>query len=56
MKQVFDDKSYVEVKKSATTDKIIITIAALDPQSKRVSIINSVELTQEQFDQLIKLQ
>jgi hypothetical protein len=56
MKIDFDDKSYVEAKRSATTGKIILTIGALDGQSKRVSIINSVELTQEQFDTLIKLQ
>jgi hypothetical protein len=56
MKQVFDDKSYIEVKKSTITNKIMISIGALDGQSKRVSIINSVELTQEQFAELIKLQ
>jgi hypothetical protein len=56
MKITFDDKSFAEIKKSHTSDKIIFTIGALDGQSKRVSIINSVELTQEQFDQLIKLQ
>jgi hypothetical protein len=56
MKITFDDKSFAEIKRSQTTNKIILTIAALDPQSKRISIINSVELTQEQFDELIKLQ
>ena len=56
MKITFEDKSFAEIKRSITNDKIILTIGALDGQSKRVSIINSVELTQEQFDDLIKLQ
>jgi hypothetical protein len=56
MKITFDDKSYAEIKQSTTANKIILTIGARDGEKNTISIINSVELTQEQFAELIKLQ
>lgn len=53
MKIQFQDKSYIEITKS--NDKVIITIVAHDHNSPLATIANSVELTKEQFDQLIQL-
>lgn len=53
MKIEFDDKSFIECKKSDTSDKIIILIQAKDYLNPLKKIINTVELTQEQFKQLI---
>lgn len=47
----FDDKSYVEIKK--TQDKIIIIIQAIDHNDKMKKVINAVEITSEQFKSLI---
>jgi hypothetical protein len=54
MKIIFDDKSYIEITKT-TSDKIIITIVARDHLQPLATIANSVELTLEQFNQLIQL-
>lgn len=56
MKITFEDHSYIEISKLPITDKIMITIGAKDGERKTISIINSVELTQEQFAELVKLQ
>jgi hypothetical protein len=53
MKIVFDDKSFIECKKSETPDKIIITISAKDGVNPLKKIINSCELTTDEFKQLI---
>lgn len=50
-KIVFEDKTYIAVSKSEI-NKIIITITAKDNLS---TIANSVELTLEQFKQLVNL-
>ena len=52
MKIEFDDKSYVSIDRGKEPDKIVIIIAAADNTGK-ITIINSVELNQEQFNQLI---
>jgi nitrate reductase NapAB chaperone NapD len=49
----FDDKSYIEVKNSDEPGKVIIIISAKDHLNAQKKIINSVEITKEQFDLLI---
>jgi hypothetical protein len=54
MKISFDDKSYVEVRKSDNPGKmIIIIISAKDHDNPLKKITNAVELTQEEFKKLI---
>jgi hypothetical protein len=53
MKITFDDKSYVECHKSDTPNKILLIVSALDPNNKLKRIMNAVELTTEEFKQLI---
>jgi hypothetical protein len=55
MKIEFENKSYIEIIKSPTPGKIIITIVARDHSSPLATIANSVELTEEQFKGLIQL-
>ena len=55
MKIQFENKSYVEISKSTNPGKILITIAARDPEKPLSTIANSVEITEEQFKQLIQL-
>jgi hypothetical protein len=51
----FENKSYIEITKSQNPGKIIISIVAKDPNNHLSTIANSVELTEEQFKQLIQL-
>lgn len=53
MKISFSDKSYLEVIKNANS--ILITVAAKDPKSKTSIIANTVSLTNEQFQELLKI-
>jgi hypothetical protein len=55
MKIEFDDKSYIEVKKSNIPGKVIMTIGARDQQNPLKKIINSVEIDEAQFKDLISL-
>lgn len=48
MKIDFDDESYIEVSIS-TNGKIVIALSAKNIKDHKISIINSVEITQEQF-------
>jgi hypothetical protein len=54
MKITFDDKSFVEVKKSESSDKIILIICAKDKENIRKNTINAVELTKEEFKKLVE--
>ena len=49
MKIEFDDKSYIEVVKSAAPNKIVISIQAKDYDNPLKKITNSVEITKDQF-------
>jgi tRNA threonylcarbamoyladenosine modification (KEOPS) complex Pcc1 subunit len=49
----FDDQSSVEVKKSADSNKVIICITAKDAANALKKIVNSVEISQEQWNALI---
>jgi hypothetical protein len=52
MKITFEDKSYIEIIKSTTPNKLMLTVAAKD--GKETLIATTVELTTEQFAQLTK--
>lgn len=52
MKISFDDKSYIQVKKSAE-GKIIIIISAKDQNNDLKKITNAVEISEEEFKNLI---
>lgn len=49
MKISFDDKSYIEISKSATPDKVFITVAAKSVTNANQLIANCIELTTEQL-------
>lgn len=55
MKIEFDNRSYIEIAKSHNPGKIMITIVARDYEKPLATIANSVELTEEQFKNLISL-
>lgn len=55
MKIQFPDHSYIEILKSKSPNKVMITIVAKDSNKPLETIANSVELTIEQFNELIKL-
>jgi lysophospholipase L1-like esterase len=55
MKIQFKDHSYIEVQRSTSPNKIMITIVANDIKKPLETIANSVELTLEQFNQLIQI-
>ena len=55
MKITFPDHSYIDVSKSIAPNKVVITIVAKDQNNSLMTIANSVELTIEQFNQLIQL-
>lgn len=51
MKITFDDKSYVECRKS--NDKILLIISAKDQSNPLKKITNAVEISKEDFKKLI---
>jgi hypothetical protein len=53
MKITFDDKSYIECKKSDKPDHIIIIVSAKDAENPRKKITNAVEITVEEFKRLV---
>ncbi len=53
MKIQFEDKSFVECKKSDKPGNIVIIIQAKDYDNTLKKITNAVELTVEEFKQLI---
>lgn len=53
MKIEFEDKSYIEAVKSKEPGKVTITIQAKDYTNALKKISNSVEITTEQWQQLI---
>jgi nitrate reductase NapAB chaperone NapD len=53
MKIEFEDKSYIEVSKSKEPGKVIITIQAKDYTNDLKKISNSVEITIEQWQNLV---
>ena len=53
MKLEFEDKSYIEFKKSDSPGKIMIVISAKDHENPLKKITNAVEVTIEEFKKLI---
>jgi hypothetical protein len=53
MRITFDDKSYIECRKSDTPDKILLIVSARDQENPRKKTTNAVELTADEFKQLI---
>jgi nitrate reductase NapAB chaperone NapD len=53
MRLDFDDKSYVECRKSDNPGKVIITISAKDYENPLKKITNAVEITAEEFKKMI---
>lgn len=53
MKITFDDKSYIEVRKSDNPGKMIVIISAKDRDNTLKKITNAVEITTAEFKQLI---
>jgi hypothetical protein len=53
MKIQFDDKSYIEVRRSDNPGKVIVTISARDHNDSMKKITNAVEITTAEFKQLI---
>lgn len=54
MKIKFDDNSYLEVKRSDKEDKIILIISARDYDNFKRKITNSVEISNDQFNEILK--
>lgn len=53
MKIEFEDRSFIECKKSENSDKIIILIQAKDYNNPLKKITNAVEMSIEDFKKLI---
>jgi hypothetical protein len=51
----FEDKSYIEITKSTSPGKIILTIAARSEKNTAAVVAHSVEITEEQLKELTKL-
>lgn len=51
MKITFDDKSYIECRKS--NDKIVVIISAQDQNNPLRKVTNAVEITKEEWVKLI---
>lgn len=54
MKINFEDKSYLEIKNSEKDGHVTIIIQAKDFENPLKKITNIVEITKEQFDEIIK--
>ncbi len=52
-KIAFDDRSYIEISKSDTPNKVFITIAAKSTTNSNELLANCVELTNEQLLTLV---
>jgi nitrate reductase NapAB chaperone NapD len=53
MKIEFEDKSFIECRKSDNPGKIILSISAKDHENPLKKITNAVELTTEEFTKLL---
>lgn len=53
MKIVFDDKSYIEAKKSDNPGKVVIVISAKDHENPLKKITNAVEITTDELKKLV---
>ena len=53
MKITFEDKSYIDCRKSDNPGKIVIVISAKDHENPLKKITNAVEISTAEFKQLI---
>ena len=53
MRITFEDKSYIECRKSDKEDQIIIIVSAKDQENPRKKTVNAVEISTEEFKKLI---
>jgi hypothetical protein len=53
VKITFEDKSYVECRKSDKEDQIIIIVSAKDQENPRKKTVNAVEISTDEFKKLI---
>jgi len=53
MKIEFNDKSYIECRRSDNPGKIVITISAKDYDNPLKRIVNTVEISNEDFKKLV---
>ncbi len=53
MKIFFEDKSFVEIRKSDNPGKILVIVQAKDHENPLKKITNTVELTADEFKLLI---
>ena len=53
MKITFDDKSYIECRKSDTPGKVVVIVSAKDHDNPLKKITNAAELTVAEFKLLI---
>jgi len=53
MKITFEDKSYIDCRKSDNPGKVIIIISAKDQENPLKKITNAVEITTAEFKKLI---
>lgn len=53
MRIQFDDKSYIEVRKSDNPGMVVITVSARDASNSLKKITNAVEITTTEFQKLI---
>ena len=54
MRVDFDDNSHVDISFSPDIEKVIITLSAKDGKNPKTTIVNSAEITKEQFLQISK--
>lgn len=50
----FDDTSYVDIFFSQAIEKVVIILSARDGKNHKNTIVNSVEISKEQFLQISK--
>lgn len=50
----FEDNSYIEIKKSDSSDDIVVIIQTKDFNNSLKKIITTVEITKEQLESLIE--
>jgi nitrate reductase NapAB chaperone NapD len=53
MKILFEDKSYIEIKRSDEPGKILIVVSAKDNQNPLKRITNAAEITEDEFNKLV---
>lgn len=53
MRITFEDKSFIEIQKSKSPGKVMVVIGARDPVDALKNVINSVEITRGQLQELV---